>query len=83
MNNHPKEKIMTKIQIERKEDHLKVAVLNARDVLVGYAFVGTDGAGGYQINRVESWAGADNKISIRDSVLRKLSAAKFNKEISA
>ena len=74
---------MAKIEITRKADHLKVAVMNSKDVLVGYAFVGTDGDGGYQINRIESWAGSDNKVSIKGNVLSKLTVARFKREMSA
>ena len=74
---------MAKIEIERKADHLKIAVINLQVDLIGYAFVGNDGNGGYQINRIESWAGPDNKISIRKNVLNKLSIARFKKEMNS
>ena len=70
---------MAKIEILKQDDHLKVAVLDSNDVLVGYGFVGPDGAGGYQINRVESWAGPTSKVSIKGNILRHLSVAKFNR----
>lgn len=68
---------MSKIEITRNDDHLKVAVLDKNNVLVGCAYVGSDNAGGYQINRIESWA--DSKISIKGNVLSKLTVSKFNK----
>ena len=74
---------MAKIEIERKADHLKIAVMNLQDVLVGYAFVGNDGNGGYQINCIESWAGPNNKISISKNVFNKLSIARFKKEMNS
>jgi len=73
---------MSKIEITRETDHLKIAVLNSKNVLVGYAYVGHDNAGGYQINRIESWAGANSKVSIKGNVLSKLTVSKFNKLMS-
>lgn len=73
---------MSKIEITRETDYLKVAVLDKNNVLVGYAFVGSDNAGGYQINRIESLASPDNKISIKGNVLSKLTVNKFNKLMS-
>jgi len=73
---------MTKIEITRETDHLKIAVLDSKNVLVGYAYVGSDNGGGYQINRIESYADSSNKISIKGNVLSKLTVSKFNKLMS-
>jgi hypothetical protein len=73
---------MSKIEITRETDHLKIAVLDSTNVLVGYAYVGSDNDGGYQINRIESWAGTDSKVSIKNNVLSKLTVNKFNKLMS-
>jgi len=74
---------MTKIRIEdKKYNGLKVAVMNSRDILVGYAFIGPDGEGGYIIHRTESWRGPNCKVSIKKNVLRLLSCKRFNKLIA-
>jgi len=67
------------IEITRERDHLKITVLDKQNALVGYAYVGSDNAGGYQINRIESWADSGNKVSIKGNVLSKLTVSKFNK----
>lgn len=73
---------MAKIEIERKADHLKVAVCNDKDVLIGYGFVSHAG-GGYTIPRIESWAGPKNRVSIRGAIFRKLSVSRFQREMKA
>ena len=73
---------MSKIEITCNDDHLKVAVLDKNNVLVGYAYVGGNNDGGYQINRIESYADSSNKISIKGNVLSKLTVSKFNKLMS-
>ena len=46
---------MAKIEIERKADHLKIAVINLQDDLIGYAFVG---------NKISISKNVLNKLSI-------------------
>jgi hypothetical protein len=67
-----------KLEIQKHEDYLRVAVIDKDGALVGYGFVGSDNNGGYQINRIESWASPTNKINIIDSIKSKLSVKRFN-----
>jgi len=67
-----------KLEIQKHDDYLKIGVIDKDGALVGYGFVGSDHNGGYQINRVESWASPTNKISIIKSIKSKLSVKRFN-----